>query len=65
VDKLHNQLESLHIGSTPRTTKLEKQEKQLSTECWRQRRKQQNIAKLNEVKIRHLTTASSKCIEVI
>jgi len=53
-----------NTGLTPRTQKLQIQEKQLSVECWKHRKRQQNSAKIDEMAMRQTSAAAESVVEV-
>ncbi|CAB3369973.1 Hypothetical predicted protein [Cloeon dipterum] len=61
IEKLQRVLSNTDL--TPRTQKLQNLEKELSVECWRQRKRQQNATKIDEMTMKSITLTGQKVVE--
>ncbi|XP_065335348.1 dynein regulatory complex subunit 2-like [Cloeon dipterum] len=61
IEKLQRVLSNTDL--TPRTQKLQNLEKELSVDCWRQRKRQQNATKIDEMTMKSITLTGQKVVE--
>ncbi|XP_059484130.1 dynein regulatory complex subunit 2 [Neocloeon triangulifer] len=61
IEKLQKALANTEL--TPRTQKLQNQEKDFAVECWRHRKRQQNATKIDEMAMRSVTVTGQKVVE--